>query len=415
MASIKQLPSLAGADWLKSPALKSVFSLLGTPDEVRVVGGAVRDALMVEAVGDIDVATVHKPEEIMRRAENAGIKAVATGGDHGTVSLIVVQGDKAHVFEVTPLRIDVETDGRHAVTAPTQSWELDAQRRDFSINALYCDESGTVYDLVDGYGDVQARRVRFIGSAMQRIEEDYLRILRFFRFSALYGKGTLEAQGLAACIASKQGLAKLSAERIKKEMFKLVMAPFASAIIERMVAVEVMGEILPGQVLSQGFANLVKIEPGADALLRLAVLAGGDAELMMRWARRLKLSKKETACLASLGRHVVAFSSTLEEVAQKVLLYRLGEKLYRQCVVVAWSLEGLSTDVSMWKKMVTLPQRWPVPVFSPSGEDVLSLGLEAGPQVGEVLLQLEQEWIDAEFKWDAQEQMAQLKTVVQAL
>ncbi len=414
MTSIRQLPGLGGADWLKSPALKSVFSLLGSPDEVRVVGGAVRDALMAEAVGDIDLATVHKPEEIMRRAENAGIKAVATGGDHGTVSLIVGQGGKTHVFEVTPLRIDVETDGRHAVTAPTQSWELDAQRRDFSINALYCDENGTVYDLVDGYRDVQARRVRFIGSAMQRIEEDYLRILRFFRFSALYGKGALEAQGLAACIAGKQGLAQLSAERIKKEIFKLVMAPFAVAIIERMVDVEVMAEILPGRVLPQGFANLVKIEPGADALLRLAVLAGGDAELMLTWAKRLKLSKKETACLASLGRHVAAFSSTLEEGAQKVLLYRLGEKLYRQCVVVAWSLEDPSTDVSVWEKMVTLPQRWRVPVFSPSGEDVLNLGLEAGPQVGEVLLQLEQEWIDAEFDWDAQEQMAQLKTMVLA-
>jgi poly(A) polymerase len=267
---------------------------------------------------------------------------------------------------------------------------------------------------VDGYGDVVARRVRFIGSAAQRIEEDYLRILRFFRFSALYGKGSLDAQGLAACIAGKQGLARLSAERIKKEIFKLLVAPFASAIIERMIDVEVMGEILPGRVLPQSFANLVRIKPDADALLRLAVLAGGDIELMMTWAKRLKLSKKETACLASLGRHVEAFSSTLEEGAQKVLLYRLGEKLYRQCVVLAWSLEGQMVDVFAWEKMVTLPQRWQVPVFLPTGEDVLALGMKAGPQVGEVLLQLEQKWIDAEFEWDAQEQMAQLKTMVEA-
>jgi len=418
MTLIKQLPSFAGADWLKSHALKSVFSLLGSHDEVRVVGGAVRNALLGEEAGDIDLATVHSAEEIMRRAQSAGIRAVATGGGHGTVSLVVAQADRTHVFEVTPLRIDVETDGRHAVTTPTQSWKLDAQRRDFFINALYCDESGTVYDPVDGYGDVRLKRVRFIGSATQRIEEDYLRILRFFRFSALYGKGPLDAQGLAACIARKDGLAQLSAERIKKEIFKLVMAPFASAVIERMVEAGVMDKILPGRVLPQGFANLVKIEQElsfyTNALSRLAALAGGDAELMAAWGKRLKLSKKETACLTNLGRYVVAFSSTLEELAQKVLLYKLGENIYMQCVVLAWSLEGQSADVSVWEKMVTLPQRWQVPVFSLTGADVLVLGVVAGPQVGNVLSQLEQEWIDAEFEWNEHELIARLKTIVAA-
>jgi len=405
---------LTGADWLNSQALKSVFSLLGNHDEVRVVGGAVRDALLGEAVGDIDLATVHRPEEIMRRAQNAGIRAVATGGDHGTVSLIVVHANRTHVFEVTPLRIDVETDGRHAVTAPTQSWKLDAQRRDFFINALYCDESGTVHDPVDGYGDVVARRVRFIGEASQRIEEDYLRILRFFRFSALYGKGLLDAQGLAACIAGKQGLMQLSAERIKKEIFKLLEAPFASKVIRQMVDAGIMDNILPGRVLPEGFAGLVKIEPGTDVLSRLAVLASGDGELMMTWGKRLKLSKKEAAYLTSLGRHVEAFSSTLDELAQKVLFYRLGETTYRQCAVLAWSLEGEAADVCAWEKIVTLPQRWQAPAFSPTGADVLALGLGAGPQVGEVLSQLEQEWIEAGFEWGTDEQMAQLKTIVQA-
>jgi len=418
MTLITQLPNLSSADWLKSPALKSIFSLLGNHDEVRVVGGAVRDALLGEAMGDIDLATVHSAEEIMRRAESAGLKTVATGRGHGTVSLIVAHAGQTHVFEVTPLRIDIETDGRHAVTAPTQSWTLDAQRRDFTINALYCDESGTVYDPVDGYGDVQLKRVRFIGSAKQRIEEDFLRILRFFRFSALYGKGALDAQGLAACIAGKHGLAQLSVERIKSEMFKLLVAPFATAVIERMVEVAVMDKILPGRVLSEGFANLVKIEQELsfcnNALSRLAALAGGDAELIATWAKHLKLSKKETACLTSLGRHVVTFSSTLEASAQKVLLYRLGENIYRQCAVLAWSLEGQSADVSVWKKVITLPQRWQAPVFSPTGADVLSLGMEPGPQVGEVLLQLKQGWIDAGFEWDANEQMAQLKTMVLA-
>lgn len=418
MTLIKQLPNLSSVDWLKSPALKTVFSLLGNHDEVRVVGGAVRDALLGEALGDIDLATVHSAEEIMRRAESAGLKTVATGRGHGTVSLVVAHADQTHVFEVTPLRIDIETDGRHAVTVPTQSWTLDAQRRDFTINALYCDESGTVYDLVDGYGDVLAQRVRFIGAAEQRIEEDYLRILRFFRFSALYAKGVLDARGLAACIARKDGLAQLSVERIKSEMFKLLVAPFATAVIERMVEVGVMDKILPGRVLSEGFANLVKMEQELsfcnNAVSRLAALAGGDAELMAAWTKRLKLSKKETACLTSLGRHVVGFSSRLEVPAQKVLLYRLGENIYRKCAVLAWSLEGQLADVSAWEKIVTLPQRWQTPVFLPTGADVLSLGMEPGPQVGEVLLHLEQEWIDAEFEWDDHELMAQLKTMVLA-
>ncbi len=409
---------LAGADWLNSQALKSVFSLLGNHDEVRVVGGAVRDALFGKPVSDIDLATVHEPEEIMRRAENAGVKAVATGGDHGTVSLIVVHADRTHVFEVTPLRIDVETDGRHAVTAPTQSWKLDAQRRDFFINALYCDESGTVYDPVDGYGDVVARRVRFIGEASQRIEEDYLRILRFFRFSAVYGKGALDAQGLAACLDRRHGLAQLSAERIKKEMFKLLVAPFAGGIIERMVGVKVLDEILPGAVKPEGFTNLVKIEQKLrfcnSALLRLAALAGGNAELMEAWGKRLKLSKKEAACLTGLGRHVEAFSSKLKEPAQKALLYRLGENAYRQCAVLAWSLEGETADVCAWKKIVTLPQRWQAPAFLPTGADVLALGVKAGPQVGEMLAKLEQEWIEAGFIWDAQELGERLKAIIQA-
>jgi len=152
-----QLPSLADRDWLKSPALRSVFQLLGGGEQVRVVGGAVRDALLGETAGDIDLATIHSAEEIMTRAEQAGIKAVATGGVHGTVSLVIPEGDKHHVYEVTPLRIDVETDGRRAIVAPTQNWAEDAHRRDFSINALYCDDGGKVYDFVGSYDDVLAR------------------------------------------------------------------------------------------------------------------------------------------------------------------------------------------------------------------------------------------------------------------
>lgn len=413
--SIEQLPDLATAEWLNSPALKSVFATLGGGDEVRVVGGAVRNAVLCEEIGDIDLATVHRSDEIMRRTQAAGIKAVATGGSHGTVSLIVFENSNTHVFEVTPLRVDVATDGRHAVVAPTQNWELDARRRDFYINALYCDEAGQIYDPLDGAKDVFARRVRFIGSARQRIEEDYLRILRFFRFSALYGKGELEAKGLAACVARKDGLSQLSSERIKQEMFKLLIAPYATGIIEKMVNVDVMGKVLPGPVCLKYFVDLLEIEGllnlPALALPRLAALAGMDAGQMREWSQILRLSNKENAYLIDMGRYVSGFSSDLDQRAQKKLLYRLGKQRFEQCAVLAWARAGARSDMPAWKRLISLPDQWPVPTFLLKGADVLAVGILPGPEVGNILSKLEQGWIEAGFVWDAPELFARLKAI----
>ncbi len=415
----KHLPSLAGRDWLNSPSLRSVFSMLGGGEEVRVVGGAVRDAVLGEAVGDIDLACIHSADEIMRRAQHAGIKAVATGGDHGTVSLIFTEDGKTLTFEITPLRIDVETDGRHAKVAPTQNWALDARRRDFYINALYCDEAGRVFDFVEAYEDVLARRVRFIGSPCKRIKEDYLRILRFFRFSARYNQGALDAQGLAACLAGKHGLSRLSAERIKHEVFKLVVAPFAAEVVLQMVETRIIDAILPASVSRENFTSLIAVERQLalpiEPLLRLAALAAGNAERLELWGRRLKLSNKEKAFLTDLGRNVGDFSSSLAQAEQKLLLYRLGNRMFRYCAVLAWSLHGENADNAYWKTLFDLPQRWQVPVFSPTGADVLTLGVAAGPKVGEVLSQLEQEWIDAGFAWGASELEARLKKIVEKI
>ncbi len=413
----KQLPSLADRNWLHSPALCSVFSLLGGRNEVRVVGGAVRNSLLGEEIGDVDLATIHSADEIMRRAEGADIKTVATGGEHGTVSLVVCVDDVNYVYEVTPLRIDVETDGRHAVVASTQNWALDAQRRDFYINALYCDEAGQIYDFVGGYEDVLARRVRFIGSAHMRIEEDYLRILRFFRFSALYANGKLDAEGLAACIALKDGMSRLSAERIKHEVFKLLVAPFALEVVTRMVETGIMEKTLPGPVDLACFTNLISNEremgQKPNALRRLAALAGVNAACMELWSGVLRLSKKESLFLVEAGRQTSAFSTDLAEAAQKALLYKLGSRKYQEFAVLAWSLAGHNADKSAWKKLINLPQRWQVPEFTPSGADVLALGVASGPKVGQILSQLEQEWIDAGFAWDTSEFEARLKMIIE--
>src|SRR6201747_983721 len=212
---------LRDAPWLSSGAAARVLALLnGDGEEARVVGGAVRNALMQIAVGDIDIATTALPAEVIRRARAAGIKCVPTGIDHGTVTLVV----DAQPFEVTTLREDTETFGRKAKVAFGRDWVRDAERRDFTINGLSVDADGLVHDHVGGLADIEARRVRFIGDASQRIAEDYLRILRFFRMHASYGSGEPDRAGYLACIAGRAGLATLSAERIRMEMLKLMVA-----------------------------------------------------------------------------------------------------------------------------------------------------------------------------------------------
>src|SRR6266404_5564793 len=213
---------LDDAPWLKSGPTARVLQLLnGNGEEARVVGGAVRNALLKVPTGDIDIATTALPDEVMRRAAAAGLKTVPTGIEHGTVTLVV----DAHPFEVTTLREDVETFGRKAKVVFGRDWRRDAERRDFTMNALSLARDGTIHDHVGGLADLEARRVRFIGDPATRIAEDYLRILRFFRFHATYGRGVPDPAGLAACIAAREGLSHLSRERVRMEIVKLLLAP----------------------------------------------------------------------------------------------------------------------------------------------------------------------------------------------
>lgn len=414
--SPKKLPDLQNADWLHAPASQLVLAFLGGGDEVRVVGGAVRNHLLGQRVNDIDLATVHSAEEIMSRAKIAGIKAVATGGGHGTVTLIVRNTTGKHVFEVTPLRVDVATDGRRAVVEPTGDWALDAQRRDFTLNALYCDGAGQLYDYVDGYGDVMARKVRFIGAARHRIEEDYLRILRFFRFSAIYANGVLEADGLAASISCRAGISGLSAERVKQELFKILEAPFASDILRKMVDCEIMELVLSGQTDIKSFTRLSVIEDSlnfpARAILRLAILARGNEQLLALWGKRLKLSGKESKRLGELASGVSDFQPNLSETELKRLLYHLGEEKYTQCVLLVWGLADAPSDSLRWLDFLDLPNKWQAPVFPLKGADVLALGVDSGPQIGLILSRLEKDWVEARFSWDNAELQARLKTML---
>src|SRR5215831_17489485 len=261
-------------DWLREGELARILALLDCDgEEARVVGGAVRNALLREPLGDIDVATTALPQEVMRRVEAAGFKAVPTGLEHGTITVVAA----GQPFEVTTLREDVETDGRHAKVAFGRDWRRDAERRDFTINALSAARDGTVYDYVGGLADIAARRVRFIGDAATRIAEDYLRILRFFRFHAAYGEGAPDPAGVAACIAGREGLEQLSRERVRMEVIKLLGARHPVPALAVMTEAGLLDQVLAGVPQLASFANMMKLEAalglGADPVRRLGALA----------------------------------------------------------------------------------------------------------------------------------------------
>jgi poly(A) polymerase len=399
-------PSLRDAEWLKRPEAARVFAALSGADiETRAVGGAVRDALLGRAVSEVDLATTAEPDKVMALARKVNLKAIPTGIAHGTVT-VVADGVS---FEVTTLRRDVETYGRHAKVAFTKDWSEDARRRDFTLNALYAGPDGTVYDPLGGYDDLVAGRVRFIGDAQARITEDYLRILRFFRFNAYYGHGPLEEAGLLACVRERDGLAKLSAERVCAELKRILVAPQAVAAVDALFDYGLLSEILRGAPRLGRLARLINVETalglGPSAALRLAALAVFVAEDAPRLAARFKLSNAEQAILA-LGADETLDAALPEEDAAKRLLYRLGAELFALQVLLTWAARGASATDPDWQRAYTLPERWQPPEFPLRGPDITALGDFKGPEIGKMLHALEQHWIDNGFAETRQELLA---------
>ncbi len=402
-------PRVSG-DWLQSPALAKVFAALADGGaEARVVGGAVRNALIHRPVKEIDIATTARPEEVMRLAERAGLAAHPTGIDHGTIT--VVAGKQP--FEVTTLRRDVETDGRHAVVTFTTSWEEDASRRDFTINALYCKLDGTLYDYASGIDDLRKRRVRFIGDAHARIREDYLRVLRFFRFSAEYGNGQLDATGLAAAIALKDGLALLSAERVRAEIMKLFAAPGAVDVVNAMHKAGILQLVIRTRLEPDRFARLAAIEgmlgEPPDALTRLAALAVNNPEDATFLANELRLSNAEAARIAAASAGDAGIDPASPEADARIALYKLGPENFSRAARLAWTRSGAPANDAHWRARTLLPDRWKAPVMPFSGSDVLALGLAPGPKVGKVLAAFERWWMQNNFSNDAERQSSVLK------
>jgi poly(A) polymerase len=391
---------LDDAPWLTSGPTARVLELLhGHGEEARVIGGAVRNALLKIPIGDIDIATTAPPTEVMRRAKAAGIKSVPTGIEHGTVTLVV----DAQPFEVTTLRQDTETFGRKAKVAFGRDWVADAQRRDFTINGLSVDADGVVHDHVGGLDDIAARRVRFIGDPNQRIAEDYLRILRFFRFHAAHGAGEPDRAGYLACIRGRAGLATLSAERMRMEMLKLMIAEGA---IGAVTAMEDGGLLLPifgGVAYTGPFAAMVSVERQLglppNPVRRLGALAVAVTEDARRLGTRLRLTNAETKMLDSMGHRWWRLAG-MDEATARRRLYRLGEERYRDRLMLAWARAGADTDTASWRELATLPERWHAPKFPLKAADFIARGIAEGPGLGQVLALAEDAWLAADFSLD---------------
>jgi poly(A) polymerase len=393
--------------WMTAPETLQVMAALG---EARFVGGAVRDALLGASVVDIDIAVPMPPAEALARLTGKGIKVVETGLDHGTVTAIAGQ----HAFEITSLRRDVETDGRHARVAFTDDWAEDAARRDFTINALYASASGEIFDYATGVEDLIAGKVRFVGDARRRIAEDYLRVLRLFRFHAWYGKGEINAEGLRAAAEAKDKLKTLSAERIARELLRLLEAGNPAPVLRVMAATGVLSELLPGALQLPRLERLAELDADnffpRDAVLRLAALLPDGGEAAHAAADVLKLSNADRVRLEQVqsGETVAAHLSAQDA---RRLLYRIGVARFRDKVLLQWASAHRGRS-GAWRMLLQMTDDWQRPRFPLTGRDVMQAGVPEGPDVGRLLAQVEDWWAGGDFAADEGACRGRLKAAI---
>ncbi|HBV12553.1 MAG TPA: CCA tRNA nucleotidyltransferase [Brevundimonas sp.] len=394
---------LEGQDWLTADATRAVMAALaaaGGADCARFVGGCVRNAVLGAPIDDVDIATVLTPEAVVRALNAAGLKSVPTGMEHGTVTAI----SERQPFEITTLRRDVSTDGRRATVAFTDDWAEDAARRDFRLNALYADSGGVILDPTGaGYDDALAGRIVFVGEPEQRIEEDYLRILRFYRFFAWYGRGAPDAAAVAACAALAEGVERLSAERVSKELLKLLAAPDPRPAVRLMQDAGVLGRILPPRDDLMLFEAMVGVSP--DPVLRLSALLTADVETVRASANRLRLSNAQkdrliAAVRAPLDPHV-------SDAQARAIIWREGRQAFEDRVRRAWAA---GAEAARMQALLALAADWTPPKLPVGGRDLARLGLKPGPETGRVLKAFEDSWIADDFPDQGHE--ARLKALI---
>ena len=401
------------APWLTAPESRAVLAALtagGWP--ARFVGGCVRDALIDPGrdVADLDLATPERPERVIELMRAAGIRVVPTGLKHGTVTAFLGR----HVFEITTLRRDVACDGRHAEVEFTDDFAADAARRDFTINAMSCDAAGRLFDPFGGAADLRAGRIRFVGDARRRITEDYLRIIRFFRFFARFGRPPADAEALAACAAEAAGIDRLSGERVSEELLRLLIAAGAATALELMRETGVLAHIVPWPIEVAPLVRLAAAWPDADPLLRLAALtrgAGPSPADIERLAMRLRLSNAERD---RLGRLLL---SDLPDVTgtpatRRRQMFELGAETYTDLVRLAHALGA--ADRAAAESALAHAAQWRPPAFPLRGDDLIARGIAPGPELGHLLAQVREAWVASDFSLDRDACLRRLDELIAA-
>jgi poly(A) polymerase len=385
---MKAVKHIDPPEWMIRQSTESVMRAIGGYDNTPAalfVGGCVRDELLARPVHDIDIATTHTPPQIISLLEKAGIKAVPTGIDHGTITAV----SNGKSFEITTLRRDVETDGRHAVIAFTQDWAEDAQRRDFTFNTLLADCAGGIYDPTgQGVDDLERGRVVFVGQARERIREDYLRILRFFRFHAQIGKGAPDDAALTACRAEAGNMGGLSRERITQELFKLLSVKDPAPTLDLMFENKVLADLPDASFDVTVMRKLCDMQTHYDAFdmaARLFVLGGLKECFFEKYCVLSNVQKKDITCLSK------AYDSfgDVSEKNLKLLIYRYKNKTAMQILFVR-QIEAGQVD----EEMVDLAATWEAPTFPITGEDLIAEGVPEGPALGRRLKELEDQWLE---------------------
>ncbi|MGE5268545.1 MAG: CCA tRNA nucleotidyltransferase [Thiohalocapsa sp.] len=409
---------IARQPWMEEPPTRALLAALGEAGIVaRFVGGCVRDALIGRPIADIDLATPSRPQAVMAALRKAAIKAVPTGIEHGTVTAVVHSVGSLRHYEITTLRRDVETDGRRARVAFDADWHEDAERRDFTINALYLDPDGTLHDPVGGLADLEAHRVRFVGDPATRIAEDRLRVLRYYRFEARFGgdgggdAGDGDTAARAACRAAAPELWQLSPERVAGELFRLLAVPDPLRALRMMTADGVLAAILPEATRLDRLARVIRLEPQPDPLRRLMALLDVDGDRAAVVAARLRLSNAERDRLVGLAAPW-PIDAAADERAQRLALYRLGAERYRDLMLLA-TAEPRATPAQLAAALDLLAS-WRPPRFPLAGRDVLALGIPPGVRVGELLAAVRAWWEDDDFSAGRAACLQRLRQIAEA-
>ncbi len=398
--------SLSIVPWMTAPAVSRLFEALGAPNtDVRFVGGCVRNLVMGIEVSEIDIATPDEPQKVIELLSRANLKCVPTGLSHGTVTAIIEDTS----FEITSLRKDTACDGRHAAVEFTSDWEEDAGRRDFTFNAMSLRPNGDVFDYHAGLADAKEGQVRFVGNAADRIQEDFLRILRLFRFQAWYGRVPIEPGTIAACQKYADGIEKLSGERLQQELSKLLIAPDPSGAVDTMHACGVLAKIIPGGGNIAALKRLIQFEAHAsdfpyDWLRRLAAMIG--MESVSQLAGRLKLSNASSRRLQLLKTECT--QTDFKERNLQRQFYKIGPLLTLERALLMNSVDS-AEDSGLIAAIAAAAAAWTPRDFPIGGDDVLALGAPHGPQIGQVLAELEDLWIASGFRKNREDLLAEAR------